>query len=310
MKLFRSINSERFRTIFLVFYALSSLLPTLVAIYIFFEFVRPHLSQNQILVMANPLTYGLAALLAIPFLGFFLMSWWVKSLEDLTEKIKSKTSEILQDKVDITEKNEIMAVSRHLDGLYQELQTKINMMNDYSRQLMDSKKKLKRMSITDELTTLYNRRYFEKKLVEEVGRSEKARQPLGLIMIDIDGFKDFNENFGRAEGDKLLRSMGLLIKDYAKNVGWPFRYGGDEFAVILPRHTVEAAGALAQKLIDASVLLKTSRKVSQSNKPGDISICCGVVAYDKDWKRLFIAADRCLVKARAAGKGKVALYTS
>ncbi|MFH1134736.1 MAG: GGDEF domain-containing protein [Pseudomonadota bacterium] len=310
MKVFRSLNAEGFRTTFLVFYALSSLVPILVALYLFFQFIRPHLTQSQMDLFADPLTYGLAALLAIPFLGFFLMSWWVKSLEDLTEKIKAKTSEILQDKIEITEKNEIVAVSRHLEGLYKELQTRINQMNDYSRQLMDSQKKLKRMSITDELTTLYNRRYFEKKLVEEVTRSEKAKRPLGLIMIDIDRFKEFNENFGRPEGDKLLRGLGLLIKDHVRSVGLPFRYGGDEFAVLLPRHTVEAAAALAQKLIDAASLLQTTRMGGPREQSRDISIGCGVVSYSSDLKRLFVAADRCLVKARAAGRGKVALYTS
>jgi len=98
----------------------------------------------------------------------------------------------------------------------------------------NTEQKLKRLSITDSLTGLYNQRHFHDRLREEVIRAERQSHPLGLIFLDLDNFKQYNDTFGHLEGDKLLEKVGSIINTKIRqNVDSGYRYGGDEFAIIL-----------------------------------------------------------------------------
>ena len=307
MKGLVSLASERFRTSFLVVYVLSSLLPTLILILIVNRYVQPYLTPDQAELFRDPATYGLAAMLAVPFLGYLLMSWWINSLEKLTEEIKAKTADVLQERIIITEKNELITLHRHLDGLYGELQGKIKQLNEYSEKLVESKKKLTKISITDELTTLFNRRYFDRRLLDEIKKAEKRKNPLALIMVDIDGFKQYNEQYGHPAGDKLLRAVGLLIRDYVRKPNLPFRYGGDEFAIILPEAGIEEAAAKAHQLTEAASHLAIQGVTK--GEPLTASVSCGVISYDRAYMGLFVEADRCIEQAISSKKGSVILLT-
>lgn len=297
-----SLASERFRTTFLAFYALSCLIPTLIVVFIFIQYVRPLMFPYQMDALADIITYGLAAMLAVPFLGFFLMSWWVNSLERLTEELRTRSAEVLSERIVINEKNELVTLHRHFDGLFGELKGKIEEVNKYSKELSEHKKKISRMAVTDELTTLYNRRYFDKRLMEEIKKAEKKKQPLGLIMLDIDGFKKYNARYGHEAGNDLLRSLGLLIRDYVRKTGIPFRYGGDEFGIIVPNRNIEGTAAAAEELTNAISLLTTQGKEKAS-------VSCGVVSYSQALEGLILEADRCLDQAKTSGKGKVVCLT-
>ena len=299
-----SVATERFRTTFLAFYALSSLVPTLIVLYIIFQEVRPHLTPAQAETVMGPIYYGLLAMLGVPFLGFFLMSWWMKSLANLTEKIKEKTAAVMQDSLKITEKNELIAVEQHLDGLYEELQEKIRQLNEYSGQLVDSKKKLSEMSVTDELTDLYTRLQFDQRLTEEIERAEKYKRQLSLIMVVVDGFKNYKETFGQEAADELLHGLGLLIQDYVGRSDLPFRYGENEFAILLPESGLENAASVAQKLIDAASLTVTGSGEGGKIK---VSIGSGVAGYSPGQKDFAEEVGRCIEAARTAGGGGVVL---
>ncbi len=305
MKGFQSLTSEKFRTTFLVFYVLSSVLPVLLLIFIILQYVKPILSPDQLEALRDTSTYGLAAMLVIPFLGFFLMSWWINSLERLTEKMKAKTASVLPERIDVDERNELVSLNRHFDGLFGELEGKINEVNQYSQELEASKKKLNQMAVTDELTTLYNRRQFDRKLMQEIKKAEKRKTPLALIMLDVNNFKTLNESKGHDTGDKVLHSLGLLIRDYTRDRGIPFRYGGDEFATIIPDCGTEDAAALAGELSEAASRLTI--KHEGKGLPTKITVSCGVVSYDKKYIGLLYEADRCLNQALTAGKGRVLL---
>lgn len=306
MKFLNSIVEEKFRTAFLAFFTLSSMLPLLILVYLYFQHIRPTVTPYQQLILSTPVFYGLAAMLAVPLISFFIMSWWAAGLEKLTDKIRHKTADIMDEKIDLTDRNELAAVDKHLDRLLGELQGRIGKMNEYSERLLESKKKLARMSRIDDLTGLSNWRQFQRKLVEEVAIAEKKKQPLSLIMLDIQDFKGYNGKYGVGKGDLVLRRIGKIIREMVQGKGWPFRYGGDEFAMILPNTGVEAAAGLAQLIMETAVTMDME-KPGPEQLPARIDINCGVVSYSQDLRRMFAGADKCLEKANMSKSGQVVL---
>ncbi len=109
-------------------------------------------------------------------------------------------------------------------------------------------KRVQELAITDELTGLYNRRAFHKALDKELRRSKRYKKPLSLIMLDIDGFKAINDKFGHQAGDGVLRSLALNLQRAIREIDFLARYGGDEFAVILPETEAKQAAVLAERL--------------------------------------------------------------
>ena len=103
--------------------------------------------------------------------------------------------------------------------------------------------KLKELTITDGLTGLYNQRYFYRKVITEMERARRQKRDLAFMLFDLDRFKAYNDTFGHLEGDKLLKEVGRLLRDSIRNmVDSAFRYGGDEFVVLLPE--LEGSGRL------------------------------------------------------------------
>lgn len=113
------------------------------------------------------------------------------------------------------------------------------------------KEKLKALSIRDALTEIFNRRHFEERLLEETHRALRQGYPLCLFMIDVDHFKLYNDTRGHREGDILLKSLADILCRYTREkVDQPFRYGGDEFVVLLPYTDLEEALKVAQRILN------------------------------------------------------------
>ncbi len=111
---------------------------------------------------------------------------------------------------------------------------------------------LKSLSTRDGLTGLYNRRYFDENLKHEASRAFRQNYSLYLLFIDLDGFKAYNDKYGHQRGDKLLIELSAIIRDnIRKDVDSAYRYGGDEFAVILPHASRQQAFMVAQRLLSS-----------------------------------------------------------
>ncbi|MCK5255639.1 MAG: diguanylate cyclase [Deltaproteobacteria bacterium] len=139
-------------------------------------------------------------------------------------------------------------------------------------------KRVQELAITDELTGLYNRRAFQKALDKELRRSKRYKKPLSLIMLDIDGFKEINDKFGHQAGDGVLRSLALNLQRAIREIDFLARYGGDEFAVILPETKAEEAVVLAERLkkTEKNCPISTGgshRNITLSIGVADISEC-------------------------------------
>lgn len=104
------------------------------------------------------------------------------------------------------------------------------------------------LSITDGLTKLFNSRHFYDQLKSEINRAKRYGHPLSLLLLDIDDFKNYNDTYGHVEGDKVLVRLGQVIRRCLRKTDSAYRYGGEEFTVILPETTGDAAVALAERI--------------------------------------------------------------
>ncbi|MDO8885878.1 diguanylate cyclase [Candidatus Oleimmundimicrobium sp.] len=163
---------------------------------------------------------------------------------------------------------------------------------------------LERLSVRDRLTGLYNYSYFVDRLDEEIKRSNRYETPLGLIMLDIDYFKDFNDTFGHEKGNKVLKDIAEIIKEKVRDIDIVARYGGEEFAVLLPSVGKEAKEA-AERIRKAVEMAEFEGDVEQPIVKKTIS--AGVAVYPrnaKDDTGLVVKADEALYKAKESGRNQ------
>jgi diguanylate cyclase (GGDEF)-like protein len=238
-----------------------------------------------------------------PILGFFLMFRWTESIETLTKGVKSKVIQLIEGEEELKDENEIMALQQTFNIVYHELQEKVDQVNEYSKKLVNANMQLSKKAITDDLTTLYNPRYFDLRLQEEISRSKRYNHELSLIMFDIDDFKKFNDMYGHQVGDNLLYAMGLLIKDSIREADIAFRYREDEFAIILPECSVEAARITANRLVN--IVSSHMFKDRQERSLGKVTISCGVSCYINDLEEFVKEAHNLLYQAKQAGTSQV-----
>jgi diguanylate cyclase len=165
---------------------------------------------------------------------------------------------------------------------------------------------VRRESMLDPLTKIYNRKSFYEGLVRCIGEAGESGQPLSLLLVDIDHFKMFNDSYGHQTGDQVLRLVAMTLKSNVKGKDIVARYGGEEFAAILPSTDLEGAMRLAdniRKAIQAKELLKRST----NEKLGRITASFGVALYRPGEvpAMLIERADRCLYAAKRAGRNRV-----
>ena len=186
--------------------------------------------------------------------------------------------------------------------LQEELATKNN-------QLTSINQKLTELSIRDELTNLYNHRYFQEKMAEEFARASRYHYSLSCLMIDIDYFKAVNDAHGHPSGDKVLKELGNFLISHLRQSDTVARYGGEEFCVLLPHVGYEGAHLLAERL---------RKKIMDENYKLDsgfslkITISIGISSYPEDpvdrKDTLLFYADKALYRAKGAGRNRVYVY--
>jgi diguanylate cyclase (GGDEF)-like protein len=130
----------------------------------------------------------------------------------------------------------------------EELESEIKKRRKTEEALIDSEKKFRELSITDELTGLFNVRYFFNQLKAEIERTDRYSKPLSLIFVDIDAFKNYNDQYGHLEGDQVLRKIAQAIQSCMRGPDSAYRYGGDEFVGILPETREPGAAIVAERI--------------------------------------------------------------
>jgi diguanylate cyclase (GGDEF)-like protein len=171
---------------------------------------------------------------------------------------------------------------------------------------------LRRLGLTDALTTVGNRRYFDQRVIEELARAQRMATPLSCLFIDIDHFKSINDRHGHAVGDVVLQTIAQRIRAELRGMDVVARIGGEEFALLLPQVDPHQAVEVAERIraCVAGMPINTgSMAVSLS-----VSVSIGVAAIDthsSDSKavaqRLLRAADRALYDAKQNGRNRIAV---
>jgi two-component system cell cycle response regulator len=163
---------------------------------------------------------------------------------------------------------------------------------------------LELLSISDGLTGLYNRRHFDTKIFEEAHRAHRQNHDLFLALLDVDNFKQMNDKYGHLAGDKLLKTVGDVIKHCIRaDVDWPFRYGGDEFCVILTQLSKDQALMTAERFIQSF----NKKKLPLTGL--SIGLARFIRSQNKKWTTdifdLIKRADSALYKAKNGGRNRV-----
>ncbi len=173
--------------------------------------------------------------------------------------------------------------------------------------LVQNAAQLRDLSIRDHLTTLFNRRYLDETLEREIQRAARSQAQLGIIMMDIDHFKRFNDKYGHAAGDELLKEMGKLLYAHIRMADIACRYGGEEFVLVLPDASLEVSRQRAERLRQE---VKQLRLKIKNQNMGAITVSLGVAVFPDNGssgKALLKSADAALYLAKRAGRDRVVM---
>ena len=233
-------------------------------------------------------------LVGIPREGMFFIT-----LRDLRDQLKNEEAWERS-------KKELMEKIRERDEYARELQAMKDLYKEKLKEIDKMKEEALILSYTDDLTGMYNHRFFIHQLTMEVDRQKRYPSPLSLLMIDIDYFKNYNDTNGHLAGDQVLRAISLIIQHAVRQTDIVARYGGEEFCAILINTGREGALAIAERI---------RRNVAETNFPnekvqpnGDLTVSIGVGTFFSGISTvtdLIREADNALYRAKRTGRNKV-----
>lgn len=188
----------------------------------------------------------------------------------------------------------------YLEQLTRQSAITINRANTYSKVLQ--------YATLDALTNLNNRRQFEVRLKQEIATTKRQKNPLCAMMVDIDFFKKVNDTYGHASGDAVLRTVASIIKEHLRESDIPSRYGGEEFAVLLPYTHIEEAKIVGERLRKA--VETTPIPIDKKNINVTISMGLAEFSPQETGEYLFKRADSALYEAKESGRNRVCVDLS
>ncbi|MBV8666154.1 MAG: GGDEF domain-containing protein [Burkholderiaceae bacterium] len=172
---------------------------------------------------------------------------------------------------------------------------------------MDQALDLEELNRRDGLTGLYNRKFFDEQITQEILSARRYKWPLALAMIDIDNFKDVNDNYGHVVGDAVLHGLALCLQGMLRSSDTLCRYGGEEFALILPQISPQNSNVLMERLRKAIQAMQ----VDASGGPVKVTISVGIASLDDSLSagQLVVHADEALYQSKHGGRNRVTAYS-
>jgi len=258
-----------------------------------YDAARAEATRNLALAGAGILVVTLA------LSWIFLMRVTVRPITELRKAAKIIGEGNLDHRITVKDGFEINELVREFNFMAQKL-------GDRTEEMKLMNKRLIGLSVTDDLTQVFNYRYFYARLNEEVHRSIRSRAVFSLVLMDIDDFKKYNDTYGHRQGDMILARLASLLKATLRNTDILARYGGEEFAAILPNTEKDNAVLMAGRLRKA---VEEAELMSIDGAPlGRITVSAGVAAFlvdAKDGEELVKKADAACYVAKEKGKNRV-----
>jgi diguanylate cyclase len=224
---------------------------------------------------------------------------YAESLAGATEKLgESKDREGLRAIVE-----SLVQTTKTMEASNRQLEERLTASKQEINDLQENLEAVRTESLTDPLTQLANRKFFDITLEKTMADAIATSESLSLMLTDIDHFKTFKDNFGHLTGDQVLRLVAMSVKHNVKGKDTAARYGGEEFAVVLPNTTLRAAVTVADH-IRRAVMAKELMKRSTGEHLGRITISIGVTTLHKgdSAQALIERADECLYAAKRRGR--------
>jgi diguanylate cyclase (GGDEF)-like protein len=211
-----------------------------------------------------------------------------RAFHEMTIRLRRNQDELEEQRVEIEDANHLLVAQ--------------------NRELQRVNEVFEQLSITDDLTKLHNHRFFQEHLPQEMKRAERTGEPISLILVDIDDFKQLNDHHGHSVGDAVLRRVADVMTAEVREMDLLARYGGEEFALLASQTTLEGAAALAEKLRVAVSEARFSLVALDGPAEIRVTVSAGVTTYRGDEKAFFNEADRALYRAKDAGKDCVVVW--
>lgn len=222
-----------------------------------------------------------------------------KVQNSLTTKLDADRLNVLIEQLD-SEISQVLADNDKLVGSLSNMKSEVS-------SLKSEMASLQQVALTDQLTSLYNRRAFDAEVIKHMKEFSAEQVPSSLLMIDIDLFKQFNDTYGHAVGDKVLAYVALTLKRAVRGTDFVARYGGEEFVILMPDTDINGAITVAESIREK--ISKQSLSIGQDNKQelGSITVSIGVSTLNisDDNESYFVRADESLYRAKSNGRNCV-----
>jgi diguanylate cyclase (GGDEF)-like protein len=283
---------------------LASVLPLLVLAFVVLVLLLPTLGPDETLKFA-----GLQVLLLFTLIGMAAGVWVIWDLARVVARLGTLLAgegaaavvERRQDDV-----GGFMAsfgrMATTLEQQAAEINTFATRLDAAYKELESTNARLKETSFKDEVTGLYNRRFFSLRLEEELSRYRRFNHPVSVVLLDLDGFKAVNDEFGHTVGDGTLREIASILMKHSRGINVVSRYGGDEFAVLLVETSKAGARLYADRIREVVAKYPFSHGKIVTASFGVASLPDDEAATAED---LFRSADEALLAAKRAGKNQV-----
>src|SRR5215813_2631290 len=300
---------QRLRKKLVVALTLSSVIPLLVLTWVVRNYVLPSLPQDQSLLVG-----GMQALLAFTVIGMIAGAYIIWDVGRTVARIAEMLASVRAIAGLGRRKDEVGTLMTSFNRMLETIEQQAGEINSFAtrldaayKELESTNARLKETSFKDEVTGLYNRRFFSLRLEEELSRYRRFNHPVSVVLLDLDGFKAVNDEYGHSVGDDTLRDVAQILMKHSRGINVVSRYGGDEFAVLLVETSKAGARLYADRIreVVAKHLFPHGKVVTAS---------FGVASLPDDEtgtaEDLFRASDEALYAAKRAGKNQVAATPS